>query len=86
MGLLKLYFSGLSSLEDLVALAEQQAEAHRRGLEEYARLREELAEDERAAFALATIRMGLLHEESALEFWRGIARRPPGRERQQTCS
>ena len=82
MGLLKLYFSGLSSPEDLVALAEQQAEAHRRGLEEYARLQEELAEDERAAFALATIRMGLLYEESALEFWREIARRPPGRERQ----
>jgi PadR family transcriptional regulator AphA len=83
LGLLKLYFSQLSSREDLVALAEQQAEVHRRRRAEYKRLRMDLADDTRAAFALATLRMGLLYEESALEFWREIAREPPDHEGQR---
>lgn len=80
LGLLKLYFSQLSSPEDLVALAERQAEAHRRRFEAYERLRRGLSEDERAAFALASLRMGALYEETAVAFWQEIARRPPGRE------
>lgn len=80
LGLLKLYFSQLSSPEDLALLAERQAEAHRRRFEEYERLRGEIAEDERATFTLATLRMGSLYEENALAFWREIAQRPPGRE------
>jgi len=77
LGLLKLYFSHLSSPEDLAALAEQQADAHHRRFEEYERQRAELAEDDRAAFALATLCLGLLYEHNAWQFWQEIAREPP---------
>lgn len=78
LGLLKLYFSQLSSREDLVSLAHRQVEAHRKRLEEYKSLQEDLTRDERAEFALATLRMGVLYEENAVAFWQGIARNPPG--------
>ena len=76
LGLLKLYFSQLSTEEGLVRLAEQQVEAHRQRLVMYQQLQAELADDGRAAFALATLEMGARFEQMAVEFWQEVSPRP----------
>lgn len=77
LGLLKLYFSQLSTQKGLVHLAEQQVEAHQQRLVMYQQLQTELAGDEKAAFALVTLEMGARFEQMAVEFWQEVARDPP---------
>jgi DNA-binding PadR family transcriptional regulator len=76
-GLLKLFFAGVVTREDVVALARAQATAHARRLAEYERIEATIAGDPRQAFARATLRLGLVHEQTAVEFWRRVAEDPP---------
>lgn len=77
LGLLKLYFSQLSTNEDLVRLAEQQVEAHRQRLAVYTQLQAELADDDQAAFARVTVELGVRFEQMAVDFWQEVAHAPP---------
>ena len=77
LGLLKLYFSQLSTKENLVQLATQQAQVHQRRLEVYEQLQTELADDDRAPFALVTLEMGARFERMAVTFWQEVATDPP---------
>jgi PadR family transcriptional regulator, regulatory protein AphA len=76
-GLLKLLFAGAVSRDEIVELAREQEAAHARRLATYEGIEAGLAGDVRQAFALATLRMGLLHERAAVQFWKAIAAQPP---------
>lgn len=80
-GLLKLFFGGAVELADVLALAGEEQAQHAARLGEYQRILPELEADPDAAFALATIRLGIRHEQLAVDFWREIADDPPRRHR-----
>jgi PadR family transcriptional regulator AphA len=77
-GLLKLFFAGGVETAAVAALARANAAEHARRLADYERLLPTLERDPSAAFALATLRLGLRHERLAVEFWREVADAPPG--------
>lgn len=77
LGLLKLYFSQLSTKDSLVQLAAEQAEAHQRRLILYKQLQADLVDEDKAAFALVTLEMGARFEQMAVDFWEEVARDPP---------
>lgn len=78
-GLLKLFFAGLAGDEHVTSLAAAQEAAHRGRLREYERIQARLAGDERSRYALATLRMGLRHEQASVSFWREVGASPaPG--------
>lgn len=76
-GLLKLFFSTISSREDVSALARKEAGVHAARLAEYDRIQPRLEQHRRGAFALATLRLGQLHERAAVAFWNSVAEDPP---------
>ncbi len=76
-GLLKLYFASAVSREDVGSLARVQHELHSRRLREYQSLLPTLERRAGSAFARATLRLGLLHEQLAVEFWADVAANPP---------
>jgi DNA-binding PadR family transcriptional regulator len=76
-GLLKLLFAGVVSRDEVVALAREQEAAHARRLATYEGIEARIAGEARQAFALATLRMGVLHERAAVQFWQTVATRPP---------
>jgi DNA-binding PadR family transcriptional regulator len=76
-GLLKLFFGNVVEPADVLALARDQQAQHAARLTEYERILPQLESDPDAAFALATIRLGIRHEQVAVEFWREIADHPP---------
>jgi DNA-binding PadR family transcriptional regulator len=76
-GLLKLYFSAISSQEEVVALARKEAEIHAVRLAEYEAIQRRLEQLPRAGFALATLRLGQAHERAAVDFWTWVAEKPP---------
>ena len=78
-GLLKLFFGGAVEPADVLAVARDEQAHHAARLAEYERIRPQLEADPDAAFALATIRLGLRHEQVAVDFWREIAEHPPTR-------
>jgi DNA-binding PadR family transcriptional regulator len=78
-GLLKLFFAGALDTSELVVLARRQQASHARRLAAYEELQASLASDARQAFARATLQLGRLHEQLAVEFWRGVAADPPHR-------
>ncbi len=78
-GLLKLYFGGLVSEADVVALAQGHAKAHAARVVEFEQIDARLAGADERAHTRATLRMGLLFERAAVAFWSEIAREPPPR-------
>ncbi|MBW3602182.1 MAG: PadR family transcriptional regulator [Actinobacteria bacterium] len=72
-GLLKLFFAGQADDEELARLVATQEAAHRARLREYERIESGLAVDQRSRYALATLRMGLRHEQAAVSFWREVS-------------
>jgi DNA-binding PadR family transcriptional regulator len=84
-GLLKLFFGGAVEPADVLALARDEQAHHAARLAEYERIRPSLEADPDAAFALATIRLGLRHEQVAVDFWREIAEHPPTRPQPSTA-
>ena len=76
-GLLKLFFARPVDTAAVVALARANAAEHAQRLTAYERILPELEREPDAAFALATLRLGLRHEQMAVEFWQEIAANPP---------
>ena len=87
LGLLKLYFSGLTSPARIRRLAEEQIALHRERLAEYDSLAEEMAEFERLRPHQVPIRMGYLFEQAVISFWQSVLDDPPvvGRRRARTA-
>jgi len=74
---LKLFFARPVDTASVVALARANAVEHAQRLTAYERILPELEREPDAAFALATLRLGLRHEQIAVEFWQDIAKNPP---------
>ncbi len=77
LGLLKLFFSNLTSEGDVRALAEAQIAAHRERLAIYEAIEAGMPDDPPDPFPFATLRMGLMCERTFIAFWEEIAERPP---------
>jgi DNA-binding PadR family transcriptional regulator len=77
LGLLKLFFSNLTSEADVRALAEAQAVAHRERLALYEAIEAGIPDDPEDPFPFATLRMGLMCERAFVAFWDEIAAEPP---------
>lgn len=77
IGLLKLYFGALLERDDIVALAQREADLHRRRLCAYEAIEAELKGDPALAFGLATVHMGLRYERLSIAYWEDIAAHPP---------
>ncbi|HKD77623.1 MAG TPA: helix-turn-helix transcriptional regulator [Ktedonobacterales bacterium] len=76
-GLLKLYFGFALSREELVRMAQVQAEMHRQRLQEYGRIAQSLRTIPDGIFALATLHMGMQYERLSIDYWDEIAANPP---------
>jgi PadR family transcriptional regulator AphA len=76
-GLLKLFFARAVDTASVVALARANANEHAERLTTYQNILATLRDDPAAAFAVATLRLGLRHEQIAVEFWHEIAQHPP---------
>jgi len=76
-GLLKLFFARAVDTAAVVGWARANAAEHAQRLTTYQRIVSALEDDPAAAFALATLRLGLRHEQIAIDFWQEIAANPP---------
>src|SRR5215207_852940 len=76
-GLLKLFFAGVATSDEVVALAEAELANHERRLSEYERILASIADAPDQTFARATLRLGIIHERGSIEFWREIAEDEP---------
>jgi PadR family transcriptional regulator AphA len=76
-GLLKLFFARGVDTASVVKLARANAAEHAQRRATYARILPELEDEPDAAFALATLQLGLRHEQLAVEFWNEVASNPP---------
>ena len=72
LGLLKLFFGGLVSPEEVVALATEQEKAHRSKLQDFEALEREGRSDG-DPHRRSVLRMGLLYERAAVRFWAEVA-------------
>jgi PadR family transcriptional regulator, regulatory protein AphA len=79
LGLLKLFFSNLTSESDVRALAEAQVAAHRARLAAYEAIEAGMPVEPDDPFPFATLRMGLMCERTFIAFWEELAERPPTR-------
>lgn len=77
LGLLKLYFAGLTGPERIRRLAEEQVAVHRERLAEYEAVAAGLARYERLRPHQVPIRMGFLHEQAWITFWESVIEDPP---------
>lgn len=77
LGVLKLFFGGQTEPGNVRALAEENAEIHRRHVTRYEALAAQLAERRIDAHQRATLDLGLRYERTAVEFWEELAARPP---------
>lgn len=76
-GLLKLFFGGLAEPGDVVSLAQAQTKSHRRRLEQYRSFERAADPPPGWAHPLATLQLGKLYEQAAIEFWQQVAADPP---------
>lgn len=83
IGLLQLFFADLEASSATLKIAQEQLAQHRAQLEEYV-AGQRLEKPARAAGSISptveqwrgvTLRMGLLYERAAIEFWEGVAAR-----------
>ena len=77
LGLLKLVFSGLTDLERIRRLAEEQIALHRQRLHEYEVIIADFRSYEHLYPNQIPIRMGFLHEQAYVGFWQSILDEPP---------
>ncbi|MEW6472130.1 MAG: PadR family transcriptional regulator [Actinomycetota bacterium] len=84
LGLLKLYFSGLTSPARIRRLAEEQIALHRERLAEYDALAKEMTRFERLRPHQVPIRMGYLFEQAVISFWESVLEDPPAVSRRRT--
>ena len=71
-GLLRLFFAGQGTPEQMRALATEQGGLHAARLAEYRRLWASMRVSDRQHPASHPLRMGLLYEEASLHFWQAI--------------
>lgn len=76
-GLLKLYFGFLLETDGVVALAQREAAMHQQRHSEYSQIARHLEAQPDGAFALATVRLGLMYEQMAIQFWEDVVEHPP---------
>jgi DNA-binding PadR family transcriptional regulator len=74
LGLLKLFFSELSGTDEILALAHEQAEAHRAKLVIYDGILERWADRPDLANRLLSLEMGIRLARAALGFWDDVQR------------
>ncbi len=72
-GLLKLFFGELADPEDMVALAREQAAAHRARIGEYDAIRTRFADRPEFAKRLLSAELGIRISRAAADFWDEIA-------------
>jgi DNA-binding PadR family transcriptional regulator len=72
LGLLKLFFSELSGNEDIVALAHEQAAAHRAKLATYDAIHERFADRPDLAIRLLSLELGTRLARAAESFWEDV--------------
>ncbi|HEY2705185.1 MAG TPA: PadR family transcriptional regulator [Candidatus Dormibacteraeota bacterium] len=77
LGLLKLVFAGLTDPARIRRLAEEQIALHRQRLAEYDLIISDWTSFSRLYPNQITVRMGQLHEQAYLTFWRSILDEPP---------
>ena len=73
---LKLFFSELDSVEDIVSLARAQEKFYRQRLAELKAIAARFTADRSRARRLAPLRLGLRVYQAAVEFWQEIATHP----------
>jgi DNA-binding PadR family transcriptional regulator len=78
LALLKLFFGNLAEPEDIERLARDQVTGAQEKLEELQALQERLQGVTGIEYSLATLRMGIRVQEVTVDFWKDIAKRPPG--------
>ena len=76
LGLLKLFFSELTSPEQIQALAAEQAEAQRRQLAEYESLHARFKDRPLYATRVLSVGLGIRLAHAAAEFWEELAEDP----------
>src|SRR3954467_13094724 len=69
LGVLKLFFSELTGIDEIVALAQEQAAAHRAKLEVYDGIMERFAERPELATRLLSVELGTRLAHAAASFW-----------------
>jgi PadR family transcriptional regulator AphA len=74
LGLLKLFFSELSGPDEILALAHEQADAHRAKLAIYNELLERWGDRPDLAVRLLSLEMGMRLARAALGFWEDVQR------------
>ena len=74
---IKLFFSELVDVEDVVALAREQIRVHEERLGEYERIEERFAKQPELANRMAPLSLGLELERAALRFWKTVETQPP---------
>src|SRR5206468_8137665 len=77
LGLLKLYFSGLTSPARIRRLAEERIALHQARLAAYEGLAEAMTRFDRLRPHQIPIRMGFLHEQACIDFWQSVIDDPP---------
>jgi DNA-binding PadR family transcriptional regulator len=77
LGLLKLYFSGLTSPTRIRTLAEEQIALHQERLAEYDGLAEAMTQFDKLRPHQVPIRMGYLFEQAVITFWQSVLDDPP---------
>ncbi len=78
-GLLQLFFGAAVEREDVVRLAETQADAYRELLEVYWVIDTSIRHDPTLSYPTATLQLGIKVAEAIIEFWEEIAKNPPPR-------
>jgi DNA-binding PadR family transcriptional regulator len=78
LGLLKLFLGVMATGAQVSALAERQAADHKAQLAAYEAADAELAGDPDVEACRAALRLGMMYERVAVEFWEGVAADPPG--------
>jgi PadR family transcriptional regulator AphA len=77
LGLLKLYFSGLTSPARIRRMAEEQIALHEERLAEYDAIAESMAGFDKLRPHQVPIRMGYLFEQAVITFWKTVLDDPP---------
>ena len=77
LGMLKLFLGVMDSADQVAAMAERQAADHAAQLAAYEAIDAELAGNPAMSACRAALRLGLMYERLAIEFWRGVAADPP---------
>lgn len=76
LALLKLFFGRLSEPGDVVALAHEQIDGHRRQQARYQRLLDRYSARPELSHQLAPLRIGIAYEDAYIAFWKDVADNP----------